>query len=281
MSASYILRRRLAGSSKILNKYLQHGWNAKPSPSFTHPPCGRTMSTAYSGSLLDLSFHDEGMAVVNMKSGQNTLLPKAMEEWHQALDAVEQNPDCRALVSTGNEKFFCNGLDLEYVKTFTDHERQLAEYLDELNRLCIRLLLFPLPTVAAISGHAFAGGAVVAFAHDLRVMRRDRGWLCLNEILINFSFPPILLAMIRAKIPPGPILTQAVLQAKRYTADEAVKCGIVDQVADQSQLVNTAVQMANEFLGKHGIKRKTLHSFKKDLYYPVLQTSNGQVRSRV
>ncbi|XP_046573331.1 enoyl-CoA delta isomerase 2, peroxisomal-like [Haliotis rubra] len=275
MSGSFMLCRRLAGSSKILHKCMQHGWNAKPLPSLAHPLCGRTMSTAFSGSLLDLNFQDEGMAVVTMKSGQNTLQPKAMEEWHQALDAVEQNSECRALVTTGNEKFFSNGLDLDHMKTFTDQERQLAEYLDELNKLCVRLLLFPLPTVAAISGHAFAGGAVVAFAHDLRVMRRDKGWMCLNEILINFSFPPVLLAMIRAKVPPGPIQTQAVLQAKRYTADEAVKCGIVDQVADQSQLVNTAVQMANEFLGKHGLKRETLHSFKKDLYSPVLQTYSG------
>ncbi|XP_046360406.2 enoyl-CoA delta isomerase 2, peroxisomal-like isoform X1 [Haliotis rufescens] len=277
MSASLMVCRRLAGSSKILHKCVNHGWNAKSVPSVTHPRFWRAMSTAFSGSLLDLNFQDEGMAVVTMKSEQNTLLPKAIGEWHQALDAVEQNSECRALVTTGNEKFFCNGLDLQYVKTFTDLERQLEQYLDELNKLIVRLMLFPLPTVAAISGHAFAGGAILAFAHDLRVMRGDRGWICLNEILINFNFPPVLLALVRAKLAPGPLLTQAVLQAKRYTAEEAVKCGIVDQVVDQSQLVNTAAQMANEFLGKQGIKRETLHSFKKDLYSPVLQAYSGRV----
>ncbi|XP_046573330.1 enoyl-CoA delta isomerase 2, peroxisomal-like isoform X2 [Haliotis rubra] len=189
------------------------------------------------------------------------------------------NSECRALVTTGNEKFFSNGLDLDHMKTFTDQKRQLAEYVAELNKLCVRLLLFPLPTVAAISGHAFGGGALMAFAHDLRVMRQDKGWMCLNEILLDVSFTPVLLAIVRAKVPPGPIQTQAVLQAKRYTANEAVKCGIVDQVADQSQLVNTAVLMANDFLGKHGLKRETLHSFKKDLYISVVQTYSGQVRS--
>ncbi|XP_071088747.1 uncharacterized protein [Haliotis cracherodii] len=277
MSASLMVCRRLAGSSKTLHRCGNHGWNTKSVPSVIHPRYWRAMSTAFSGSFLDLNFQDEGIAVVAMKRGENTLHLKVMEEWHKALDAIEQTSECRALVTTGNEKFFCNGFDLQYMETIMDQERQLAQFVDEFNKLIVRLMLFPLPTVAAISSHAFAGGAILALAHDLRVMRRDRGWVCLNEILIDVTFPPVLLSFIRAKLAPGPLLTQAVLQAKRYTAEEAVKCGIVDKVVDQSQLVNTAAQMANEFLGKQGIKRETLHSFKKDLYSPVLQAYSGQV----
>ncbi|XP_046360408.1 enoyl-CoA delta isomerase 2, peroxisomal-like isoform X3 [Haliotis rufescens] len=277
MSVSLMACRRLAGSSKTLHRCGNHGWNANTFPSVTHPRFWRAMSTAFSGSFLDLNFLDEGIAVVAMKRGQNTLRLKVMEEWHKALDAIEKTSECRALVTTGNEKFFSSGFDLQYMETIMDQERQLAQFVDEFNKLIVRLMLYPLPTVAAISGHAFAGGAMLALAHDLRVMRRDQGWVCLNEILIDVTFPPVLLAFIRAKLAPGPLLTQAVLQAKRYTAEEAVKCGIVDQMVDQSQLVNTAAQMANEFLGKHGIKRETLHSFKKGLYSPVLQAYSGQV----
>ena len=117
-----------------------------------------------------------GLHLVTMHG--STICP----EWHEhmlgILDVVEA--DCgqgTSLVLTGVEKFFCNGLNLEKLMTLQPDEMKLfGKRMAEIHQ---RLLKLPCPTVAALNGHAFAGGAFIALSCDYRLMREDRGWFCI------------------------------------------------------------------------------------------------------
>jgi enoyl-CoA hydratase/carnithine racemase len=91
------------------------------------------------------------------------------------------------VLTSSNPKIFNIGLDLDYVVS-KGAEGGIA-MIYELSQLCADLLEFPIPVIAAINGHAFAGGGVIALACDFRVMRNDRGWFCLNEIDVPLCFP--------------------------------------------------------------------------------------------
>jgi enoyl-CoA hydratase/carnithine racemase len=97
-------------------------------------------------------------------------------------------------------------------------------------------LVAPLPTVAAIQGHCFAAGAMLALAHDWRVMRADRGYFCLPEAGINIPFTPGMSALIQARLTPA-AATAAMVGAKRFGGEEAAAVGIVDAAVAADHLV--------------------------------------------
>ncbi len=113
--------------------------------------------------------------------------PDLIAEMHTALDTIQNSAGEACLVVTGDGKVFSTGFDLEYFSTATGDERTLL--MEKSVELLDRLLDFPLPTVAAINGHAFGMGALVALACDYRYMRADRGYLCLPEIDLKVAIP--------------------------------------------------------------------------------------------
>ncbi len=115
------------------------------------------------------------------------------------LDEVAGSDQPAALVTTGSGKFFSNGLDLEWLGA---HPDQLGSYVDRIHALFAQVLTLPVPTVAAVNGHAFGGGAMLAMAHDHRVMRSDRGFFCFPEVDIHIPFTEGMSALITAKLTP-------------------------------------------------------------------------------
>nr|KAG5702846.1 hypothetical protein BaRGS_001928 [Batillaria attramentaria] len=144
------------------------------------------------------------------------------------LAARQGAPGCKGVVTTGEGKFFSNGIDLDWMGKEENAEK-VPTFMEDFQKLLARILIFPLPTVAAINGHCYAGGAVLALAHDLRVMNSQRGWMCLNEIHRNLRFSPFLLSLLRMKMNPGQTLNRALVLGQRFTAEEAVSAGLVDK----------------------------------------------------
>ncbi len=129
----------------------------------------------------------DGVAVVRMRSSENRSHPDNLDAIFAALDEIEGAEGGPApLVLTGEGKFFSNGLDLEWMGQAEDGERKLS--LGRVHGLFARILTFPSFTVAAINGHAFAAGAMLALACDQRVMREDRGFFCLPEVDLGIPF---------------------------------------------------------------------------------------------
>ncbi|MBJ7452040.1 MAG: enoyl-CoA hydratase/isomerase family protein, partial [Blastococcus sp.] len=123
--------------------------------------------------------------VLDLGDTENRFHPDWLTAVNASLDEVEQAEGPRALVTTATGKFFSNGLDLDWL---AGHEAERGGYVSGVQHLLARVLALPLPTVAAIQGHAFAAGAMLTLSHDVRVMRADRGFWCLPEVDIQIPF---------------------------------------------------------------------------------------------
>lgn len=190
--------------------------------------------------MIDLR-QEGSVCVLTMKAGENRFNRAFMEALNGALDEVDANTQVHGLVTTGEEKFYSNGLDLDWM-VGAGQEKGEA-FLREVFNLLARVLAFPVPTVAALNGHAFAAGGMLALAHDYRVMRADRGFFCLPEVDINLALAPGMLALIQAKLD---LVTcrNLILTGRRVGGEDAVAMRIVDETAPADEVVARAVARA-------------------------------------
>lgn len=207
---------------------------------------------------------DGGVAVVRLGDGPNAFDGDFVAALEAALAEVEADPDARAVVTTGGGKHYSNGYDLEYLGSLAGDE--LGDFLDRSRRVLARVLTFPLPTAAALNGHAFGIGAMLALAHDQREARRGRGWFCLPEIDLGMQFSPFMLALITARLGERGA-HEAILTGRRYDAAGARALGIAHAEADEADLVPTAAALLEPFTGKD---RALAARLKRDLYAPAL-----------
>ena len=154
-----------------------------------------------------------------------------------------------ALVTTGTGKFYSNGLD------FSEFNQGFIPFIQEAYYPMLKAWMSaPFVTVAALNGHTFAGGMMFAMAHDYRVMRSDRGFICMNEVDLKIPMAPGMVGMVRAKISDPVILRNCLLQGKRFSAVEALSAGIIDEVVDvrgrEDDVVEKAVALAEKWRSK-------------------------------
>ncbi|KAH7032978.1 ClpP/crotonase-like domain-containing protein [Microdochium trichocladiopsis] len=120
-------------------------------------------------------------------------------------------------------KFYSNGLDL----TLLLNQPGFAQ--ENIYPLWRRFLTYPMPTVALLNGHTFAGGAMLAMHQDYRVFSEPKGYLCLNELEFGAPLLPPMASVFREKL-PAPTFRKLILEAHRFGAKEALDAGIVDKV---------------------------------------------------
>ena len=196
-----------------------------------------------------------------MNNGPNMVDPDWQARMLEMLDTVEGDCDGAAgLVLTGEGKFFCNGLNVEVVMGLQgeDRERFGASMLTIMGRL----LTLPVPTVAAINGHAFAAGAFLALACDYRLMREDRGWLSVSEVDVGVPIGAPMMSLLKSKVSPQ-TAREAVLSGKRYTADDAIAAGFADGKATEAELLTKAMELATALATK---ERRIFKTLKRQLY---------------
>jgi enoyl-CoA hydratase/carnithine racemase len=184
--------------------------------------------------------------VLRFRSGENRLNDEFLSEVNDSLDRVEGSAKPTALVTTGEGKFYSNGLDLEWLGSAADP----GVFMDRVHRLLIRVLTFPTVTVAAVNGHAFAAGAMLASAHDFMIMRSDRGYWCLPEVDLGLPLTPTMYAVLASRLSRF-TLHEAVTTGKRYDAGAAVATHIAYAGAPEGDVVPRAVSLATELAGKN------------------------------
>lgn len=206
--------------------------------------------------------------ILDLGEGDHRFNPDILVEINTSLDKVQQAPLPVALVTTASGKIWHNGLDLDYVAETGDW----APLLASVEALCARFLRLPFVTVAAIQGHAFAAGAIFSFAHDIRIMREDRGYLCLPEVDLGFSFTPGLAAITAAKL-PQPVLHQMGVMGERLPGPTALQAGAIDAVALEGEVLTTAVAKAEGMSSKAGT---ALSALRNDFYGESLRLLENQ-----
>lgn len=210
--------------------------------------------------MIDLT-RDGDVHVLRFDDGENRFTVDFLDQAEKALDEIAGTPG--ALVTVGTGKFYSNGLDLDWLLA---NPSEWGPYLGRVHGLYARLITLPMPTVAAINGHAFAGGAMLTLAHDYRVMRDDRGYFCLPEVDLGLGFTPGMNALIQSRLPIA-TAHEAMLTGRRYGAADAQADGIVHRTAAEDQVLPQAIALAAGLAGKDG---GTVAKIRSDLYAPVL-----------
>ncbi|MGD9032848.1 MAG: enoyl-CoA hydratase/isomerase family protein [Desulfobacteraceae bacterium] len=213
---------------------------------------------------------DEEVAVLTMNDGENRFNPSFLKAFLEVLDEIEQKTGVDALVvSSSHEKIFCNGIDLDWLAPLIqkgDKESATA-FLYTMNDLLKRILLYPMPTIAAISGHAFAGGAIMSCAFDFRFMRSDRGYFCFPEVDLGVPFLPGMIAIIRKAVPMYKF-EEMKYTGKRVTAEECEAHHIVLKACHRDELMDEALSFAKGLRKR----REVMAEMKKRLYKDIVHS---------
>lgn len=166
-------------------------------------------------------------------------------------------------MTTADSKFYSNGLDLDWLGAHSD---QGDWYVGRVQGLLARMLTLPIPTAAAVVGHAFGAGAMLAIAHDFRVMRDDRGFFCFPEVDIRIPFTPGMAALIQAKLTPQAAVA-SMTTGRRFGGIDAKAYGLVDATATEGSVTITATELLRPLGGKDS---GTLGAIKQGMFGPAV-----------
>ena len=200
----------------------------------------------------------EHIALVTLNDGENRFNPTFLDALLGVLDEIENNSEATTMVvHSSHEKIFSNGIDLEWLmEALQNNELATSKrFFYHLNDVFRRLVTYPLMTVAAISGHAFAGGAIFSSAFDFRLMRSDRGYFCLPEVDLSIPFLPGMNAILRSAIPEQ-ILRRMQLTGSRLTAQMCKEYHIVEAFFPGDQLLDAALDFARQVNKKRPIVKE-------------------------
>jgi enoyl-CoA hydratase len=186
--------------------------------------------------------HRGTVTLLRMAHGKaNALDLEFCEALTAQLDACQRSPSTRALVITGSGAMFSAGVDLlRVVDGGADYVRV---FLPAMNRMFERLFAFPKPVVAAVNGHAIAGGCIIVCAADWRLMTREVGRIGIPELIVGVPFPVVPLEIMRFATHAAQLQSLA-YRGLTLAAAEAVQCGLVDSVTDGDRLLDEAMAIA-------------------------------------
>lgn len=205
------------------------------------------------------------VAVLRITHGKaNALDLELCEALTAQLDACARS-DARALVIVGQGKMFSAGLDL--VRLLDGGAAYVRTFVPVFNRTFETLFAYPKPVVAAVNGHAIAGGCILACAADYRLMGREPGRIGIPELLVGVPFPVVPLEIMRFATPPQ-YLQAMVYRGTTFTADAALQHGIVDAVTDPDRLLDEAVAVAESLAA---IPSAAFTLTKRQLRAPAMQ----------
>jgi len=159
-----------------------------------------------------------------------------------ALQAIHSNDDVLSLVlASNNEKFFSIGLDIPHLYNLPRED--FNNFFHDFNQFCIDLLSFPKPTIAAITGHAIAGGCILTLCCDYRIIAEGRKLMGLNEVKLGVPVPypaacilPYLVGYRNAR--------EMMYTGDFYSPEEAYSMGLVDEVVHIEQVKSRSIEKA-------------------------------------
>ena len=190
-----------------------------------------------------------GIATLTMRRGKvNALNGAVVDALRGTLESLEGDPEAKAIILTGAGKFFSFGFDIPEFLSFS--RESFTEFLATFTDLYRYVFSYPKPIVAALNGHAIAGGCMLALACDHRVMVSGKARIALNEIGFGSSVFAGSTEMLRFWA--GSANATAVLYSGAlYAAEEARALGLVHEVASEGGLMDAAGKVASDLASKH------------------------------
>jgi enoyl-CoA hydratase/carnithine racemase len=209
---------------------------------------------------------EQGLAEVRIERGKvNALNEEVVDELSECFRRLAADAAVRSIVLTGTGRFFSFGFD---IPGFLGHSKEaFLGYLRKFAALYRELFAHPGPVVAALNGHAVAGGCMLALACDVRLMAAGKGKIALNEITFGSSLFAGSVEMLRYCV-GGRSAQQIACSGAMLLPEEALALGLVDRVVPEAELLAAAREVA----GVHGAKDPAaFRSVKRLLRGPVLE----------
>ncbi len=218
----------------------------------------------------------ETVGIITMCNNANKQNPEFVQAMDHCLDEIVADPDIFSVILTSNdEKNFCQGIDLDWLgAAFNDQDLDtMKSFLHGINKIFARMLLLPVPVIAAINGHAFGNGAMLACTCDFRFMKKDKGFFCFPEVDINIPFLPGMIKFVRKAIPEYKF-NEMILTGKRLGAEELEASHAIVKASDNAEmLMEDALAFARTFAKQRGIFGELKKRMHKDII-EVMETED-------
>ena len=186
----------------------------------------------------------EGVARVGLENGvTNPISLELVQDLHGLVLEVRDDPTVRALVISGNDKFFSIGFDLPTLSKLGKED--LMFFYQSFNRLSIDLYTMPKPTVAALKGHAIAGGCILALCFDYRFISEGRKLMGLNEVKLGLPVPYPADNILRQLV--GDRYARDIMEeGEFYGPEDCLKMGLVDEVLPKDKVLDRSMEKARQ-----------------------------------
>lgn len=225
-------------------------------------------------SIMTLSTH-ESVAVITFTNGENRQNPTFAATLKTLLSEVLENENHKALVITSNdEKSWSLGIDTDWLMPAMKANKadEIRGFMYDMDEVFKTLLLFPMPVIAAINGHAFGNGAILSCACDFRFMRADRGFFCFPEVDLSIPFLPGMIAFVKKAIPYYRF-NEMKLTGRRVPAADLANDHVIEKASkDNDTLLSDVMEFASTF----DKKRTIFAEHKKRLHKEIIQIIDEQ-----
>jgi enoyl-CoA hydratase len=207
----------------------------------------------------------DGIRVLKLAHGKVSAMDIELGEALTAEFKAASDPSVKALIVTGTGSSFSAGVDLfRLINEGPDYARRFVPVLDQF---LLATLTFPKPVVAAINGHAIAGGCILAAACDHRIMTEGAGRIGIPELAVGVPFPALPLQIMAARVADGP-LRDLVFSGRTVQVDEAKTMGLVDEKCPVGMLLDSATEVARKLAS---IPPGAFALTKEAFYSPILE----------
>jgi enoyl-CoA hydratase/carnithine racemase len=212
----------------------------------------------------------ETVAVLTMNNKENRMNLNFANAMIKALDEIlEDKRIFSVVIASSDEKNWSQGIDLQWLmeRRADDDLQAIRSFLSRMNDVFKKLLLYPMPVIAAINGHAFGNGALLSCTCDFRFMRSDKGFFCFPEVDVSIPFLPGMIAFTRKAIPEYKY-QEMVYTGKRFTAPELEEHHVIRKACkDQEELTRESMDFAKTLEKKRGI----FGELKKRMYKSIVE----------
>jgi 3,2-trans-enoyl-CoA isomerase len=209
---------------------------------------------------------NEGIAKIALNRGKvNAINERVVEELTDCFRRLSCDLDVKAIIFTGEGKFFTFGFDIPEFLSYS--KESFIRYLTKFTGLYTDIFLYPKPVIAALNGHTIAGGCMLAIACDYRIMVGGRTKISLNEI--NFGSSLFAGSVVMTQLLLGQRKSEnALLSGAMYSAEEACQMGLIDQTSSEIDLEAEAIKIALQYAAKD---EAAFRSIKKLLRGPIAE----------
>jgi len=212
---------------------------------------------------------DGTVAILIMNNGENRHNPEFAETFLSTYHNILADKEIKSIVLTSSDpKNFCLGVDVGWMMKIhgANDFQQITKWLYQMNDVFAAMLMAPVPTIAAITGHAFGNGAILASACDFRFMRGDRGFFCLPEIDLGIQPAPSMVEWLKRSIPYHLLQKLFITGAKVDAAELEKNNVIIKACKDAEDTLKEAVAYAKTLTKS----RTSLEEMKRRIYKHIV-----------